>query len=239
MNNPNRLINEISPYLLQHAHNPVDWFPWGDEAFGKAEDEDKPVFLSIGYSTCHWCHVMEKESFEDDQVAAVLNKNFIAVKVDREERPDIDAVYMAVCQALTGSGGWPLTVIMTPDRKPFFAGTYFPKARRYNQVGLLELLGRVDEAWRKDRAKLLASSEQISGFFSSDREEAVSEYVSSSAVDKAERSFAERYDEQWGGFGQSPKFPSPHNLLFLLRCHLLGRGVKPLAMVQRTLGARY
>ncbi len=138
----NRLADEKSPYLLQHANNPVDWYPWSEEAFEKAKREDKPVFLSIGYSTCHWCHVMERESFEDPEVAGILNKNYVSVKVDREERPDVDHIYMAVCQALTGQGGWPLTVIMTPDKKPFFAGTYFPKEARWGRAGLMEILDR-------------------------------------------------------------------------------------------------
>ncbi|UUZ94558.1 thioredoxin domain-containing protein [Paenibacillus sp. P25] len=134
---PNRLAKEKSPYLLQHAYNPVDWFPWSDEAFEKAKRENKPIFLSIGYSTCHWCHVMERESFEDEEVASLLNQDFVSVKVDREERPDVDHLYMSVCQALTGQGGWPLTIVMTPEKKPFFAGTYFPKQRKYGRYGLM------------------------------------------------------------------------------------------------------
>ena len=157
----NRLINEKSPYLLQHAYNPVDWYPWGDEAFEKAKKEDKPIFLSIGYSTCHWCHVMERESFEDEEVAQVLNKNFVAVKVDREERPDIDTIYMAVCQTLTGHGGWPLTVFLTPDKKPFYAGTYFPKNSRHGMPGLLELLDAVHDAWVNKKDELISSGNQI------------------------------------------------------------------------------
>ena len=147
----NRLIHEKSPYLLQHAYNPVDWYPWGLEAFTKAESEDKPIFLSIGYSTCHWCHVMEKESFEDQTVAEILNTGFIAVKVDREERPDIDSNYMKVCQMMTGGGGWPLTIIMTPDRKPFYAGTYIPKESRYGRAGLIDLLKRISDIWNSER----------------------------------------------------------------------------------------
>ncbi len=164
MNNgkkPNRLINEKSPYLLQHAYNPVDWYPWGEEAFAKAREEDKPIFLSIGYSTCHWCHVMEHESFEDSTVAAMMNEVFISIKVDREERPDIDNIYMTVCQMLTGSGGWPLTIIMTPDKKPFFAGTYFPKEARFGRIGMIELINRIDDAWKNDRAKINESAENI------------------------------------------------------------------------------
>jgi hypothetical protein len=157
----NRLINEKSPYLLQHAHNPVDWYPWSEEAFNKAVNEDKPVFLSIGYSTCHWCHVMEKESFEDPEVAAQMNDTFISIKVDREERPDIDGVYISVCQMLTQSGGWPLTIIMTPDKKPFFAGTYFPKNDRYGRNGLVTLIPRIKELWDINRKEIIQSAEEI------------------------------------------------------------------------------
>ena len=154
----NRLIDESSPYLQQHATNPINWFPWGQEAFEKAAKEDKPIFLSIGYSTCHWCHVMEHESFSDEEVAQLLNKHFIAIKVDREERPDIDDVYMTVTQALTGSGGWPMTILMTPDKKPFYAGTYFPKHQRWGRPGLMELLPKIAEAWKNDRQKVLTTS---------------------------------------------------------------------------------
>lgn len=164
----NRLVREKSPYLLQHAHNPVDWYPWGEEAFTKAKEEDKPIFLSIGYSTCHWCHVMERESFEDEEVAKVLNDNFVAVKVDREERPDIDHIYMNVCQALNGSGGWPLTIIMTPDKNPFFAGTYFPKRARMGYPGVLEVLEKIIESWSTQRESLLDASEEILEHIKSD-----------------------------------------------------------------------
>ena len=157
----NRLIHEKSPYLLQHAHNPVDWYPWCDEAFQKAKAEDKPIFLSIGYSTCHWCHVMERESFEDKEVAEILNKHYISIKVDREERPDIDHIYMTVCQALTGHGGWPLTIFMTPDQKPFFAGTYFPKRGRQGMIGLMDLLDRIRKGWQSDRDTFADSASSI------------------------------------------------------------------------------
>ena len=158
---PNKLINEKSPYLLQHANNPVEWYPWGDEAFEKARSEDKPIFLSIGYSTCHWCHVMAHESFEDPYVAKLLNEGFVSIKVDREERPDIDKIYMMVCQLMTGSGGWPLTIIMTPDKKPFFAGTYFPKESRFGRIGMVDLVKRVENLWVNERKQLLESSEKI------------------------------------------------------------------------------
>ena len=157
----NRLINEKSPYLLDHAYNPVDWYPWGPEAFMKAASLDRPIFLSIGYSTCHWCHVMARESFSDPEVAALLNENFISVKVDREERPDLDHIYMAACRYLTGGGGWPLTVIMTPDRKPFFAGTFFPRTTRFGRTGMLELIPRIGDVWKNNRGKVLNAAERI------------------------------------------------------------------------------
>ena len=158
---PNKLISEKSPYLQQHAYNPVNWYPWCDEAFEKAKKEDKPIFLSVGYSTCHWCHVMEHESFEDDEVAKLMNDAFVSIKVDREERPDIDNVYMTVCQMTTGSGGWPLTIIMTPDKKPFFAGTYYPKFSRYGRIGMMELIPRIKDIWINKRDEVLESSNQI------------------------------------------------------------------------------
>ncbi|MGB4439520.1 MAG: thioredoxin domain-containing protein, partial [Sedimentibacter sp.] len=157
----NRLVNEKSPYLLQHAHNPVNWYPWGSEAFEKAKAEDKPIFLSIGYSTCHWCHVMEHESFEDNETAEILNKHFVSIKVDREERPDIDAVYMNVAQRINGSGGWPLTIIMTPEQKPYFAGTYLPKKSRYGMTGLMELLQIVATEWKNNKEELVNSGDKI------------------------------------------------------------------------------
>ena len=158
----NRLAQAASPYLRQHAGNPVDWYPWGEEAFRRAREEDKPIFLSIGYSTCHWCHVMARESFEDREIAALLNAHFVAVKVDREERPDIDSLYMAVCQAFTGSGGWPTTVFITADQRPFFAGTYFPKTSRYGTPGLKELLEIIADRWKNDRAELLRAADEAS-----------------------------------------------------------------------------
>ena len=212
----NRLQYEKSPYLLQHRDNPVDWYAWGEEAFAKAAAEDKPVFLSIGYSTCHWCHVMAHESFEDDAVAARLNADFVCVKVDREERPDVDAVYMAVCQALTGSGGWPLTIIMTPEQQPFFAGTYFPKYRRYGQSGLMGILEQVAQLWQRERGSLLQTSQEITaavmhGEINRSRE------PEAALLDKAYRIYQRQFDAVWGGFGAAPKFPAPHNLLFLMR----------------------
>ena len=157
----NHLQKETSPYLLQHAENPVNWYPWGEEAFDRARTEDKPVFLSIGYSTCHWCHVMARESFEDEEIAGLLNRHFIAIKVDKEERPDIDSIYMAVCQAFTGSGGWPTTIFMTPDQKPFFAGTYFPPSTRGRMIGFPELLGVIHQRWDSDREELLDQADDL------------------------------------------------------------------------------
>lgn len=235
----NHLINEKSPYLLQHAHNPVDWFPWGEEAFRKAKSEDKPVFLSIGYSTCHWCHVMAHESFEDEEVARVMNRDFIAVKVDREERPDIDAVYMSVCQALTGSGGWPLTIVMTPDQKPFYAGTYLPKSSRYSMPGLIDLLEGVAEKWRSNRESLLRSGNKIARAFSSGPEQEKNARPTKEIIADAYSHFSQSFDRVYGGFGRSPKFPTPHNLMFLLRYSVMEQDAGALAMVEKTLRQMY
>src|SRR3989304_10155218 len=161
MEKPNRLINEKSPYLLQHANNPVDWYPWGEEAFEKARKENKPIFLSIGYSTCHWCHVMERESFEDPEVANLMNEEFVSIKVDREERPDIDSIYMTVCQMMTGRGGWPLTIIMTPDKNPFFAATYIPKESRFERVGMLDLIPQIKRLWTTKQDELSDLADKI------------------------------------------------------------------------------
>jgi uncharacterized protein YyaL (SSP411 family) len=233
---PNRLINEKSPYLLQHAYNPVDWYPWCDEAFEKAKIEDKPIFLSIGYSTCHWCHVMEKESFEDEEVAKILNENFIPIKVDREERPDIDTVYMTICQAMTGHGGWPLTIIMTPDKKPFFAGTYIPKHSRYGRIGLIELLQKVVEIWKENKDKVISLAEQIT----SEIKEALEKVEKGNIIDEtiftlAYKELEENFDPEYGGFGEAPKFPTPHNLMFLLRYWKRTGNAKAIDMVEQTL----
>lgn len=214
----NRLAYEKSPYLLQHSENPVNWYPWCDEAFKKAKTYDKPVFLSIGYSTCHWCHVMERESFEDEGIAEILNNGFVSIKVDREERPDIDSVYMAVCQALSGSGGWPLTIIMTPDKKPFYAGTYLPKngSPGWGAVGLTELLNEVLRLWKEDRSGLVDAGDKISEFFES-REAVKTCEPSKRDIRKGAAELYHRFDRRWGGFGTAPKFPTPHNLLFLMQ----------------------
>lgn len=212
----NRLHSEKSPYLLQHGENPVDWYPWCEEAFQKAAEEDKPVFLSIGYSTCHWCHVMAHESFEDQEVAEILNREFISIKVDREERPDIDAVYMSVCQAVTGSGGWPLTIIMTPQQKPFFAGTYFPKKGAHGRMGLTELLERVAILWKENREELIQAGNEITSAINLSQAHSGQE-PDRKLVDRAFSQLARIFDVKWGGFGQAPKFPTPHNLMFLMR----------------------
>ncbi len=235
MNNPNKLINEKSPYLLQHAHNPVDWFPWSDEAFEKAKLEDKPIFLSIGYSTCHWCHVMEKESFEDQEVAKLMNDAFVSIKVDREERPDIDGIYMSVCQMITGGGGWPLTIVMTPDKKPFFTGTYFPKHNRFNRIGMTDLIPRLKEVWASKKEEVLKSADEIASSLNKQNFISDSTEIDESILDKAYDELSKRYDETNGGFGSAPKFPSPHNLLFLLRYWKRKDEPKALEMVEKTL----
>lgn len=212
----NHLQHEKSPYLLQHAENPVDWYPWGARAFEKAKQEDKPVFLSVGYSTCHWCHVMAHESFEDGRVAEFLNAHFISIKVDREERPDVDAVYMDFCQAMTGSGGWPLTILMTPEQRPFFAGTYLPRESRGGMIGLLDLLHTVAREWAHNRPALLAAGERVVQALDGRREPGPGE-PSARMLRQAVSLFGQSYDARWGGFGGAPKFPVPHNLLFLLR----------------------
>ncbi|HMA52960.1 MAG TPA: DUF255 domain-containing protein, partial [Acidobacteriota bacterium] len=216
----NRLASERSPYLLQHAHDPVDWYSWGEEAFDRARREDKPIFLSIGYSTCHWCHVMEQESFSDEETARLLNAEFVAIKVDREERPDLDQHYMTVCESLTGSGGWPLTIMMTPDRRPFFAGTYYPKERRWGRPGLLELLPAIGEAWRTKRPEILRSADEVSaaverGTIRLRRQRG--DRLTAATLDEAFRELAADFDRARGGFGGAPKFPIAHHLAFLLR----------------------
>lgn len=237
---PNRLINETSPYLLQHAYNPVYWYPWCDEAFEKARTEDKPVFLSIGYSTCHWCHVMEEESFEDRQVAEYLNSHFVSVKVDKEERPDIDEVYMTVCQALTGSGGWPTTILMTPAQKPFFAGTYLPKKRRYGHTGLMELLAVVKEKWTTERDALSESGDKITAALNqTEQQEFDGGTVDKYAVERAVKQLSQSFDKAYGGFGAPPKFPMPHQLMLLLRAHRLGASKDALHMCGHTLKQMY
>ncbi len=234
----NRLIHEKSPYLLQHAHNPVDWYPWGDEAFVKAGEEDKPVFLSIGYSTCHWCHVMERECFEDNEVAALLNKYFVCIKVDREERPDLDQIYMGACQVLTGRGGWPLTVFLTPDKKPFFAGTYFPKSSRFGITGMMELLPRLVSLWGEKRAQVIEAGEQLlqaTREQGQGRESVEDALPGTELLDRAYRCLGDDFDKSHGGFGGAPKFPQPHRLTFLLRYWKRTKEPEALKMVTVTL----
>jgi uncharacterized protein YyaL (SSP411 family) len=239
MKKPNRLINEKSPYLLQHAYNPVNWYPWGEEAFKKAENEGKPVFLSIGYSTCHWCHVMEKESFEDDEVAGLMNDFFVSIKVDREERPDIDGIYMLVCQMLTGNGGWPLTIVMTPDKKPFFAGTYFPKEDRFGRMGMLNLIPAIGNIWKNKREEIFKSVNEITSALNSTLIKKNGKEINEEILDKAFNYFSNNFDAENGGFGTSPKFPTPHNLLFLLRYWKRKNSTKALDMVEKTLTGMY
>ena len=239
-NKSNRLINEKSPYLIQHAYNPINWYPWGEEAFEDAKKEDKPIFLSIGYSTCHWCNVMAHESFEDENVAAILNKFFISIKLDREERPDVDSVYMTVCQALTGSGGWPLTIIMTPNQKPFFAGTYFPKTSTYGMPGLIEILESVATQWKNSKEKLINSSDNIlkelgKFFVSESNDTKLSEKNLKNGYNQLLKSF----DIKYGGFSPAPKFPTPHKLMFLLRYYKMYDETNALEMVETTLGSMY
>jgi len=215
----NRLADEQSPYLLQHANNPVDWYPWGEEAFKKAKELDRPIFLSIGYSTCHWCHVMEHESFEDDSVAKLLNDGFISIKVDREELPEIDHVYMTVCQAMTGGGGWPLTIVMTPAKEPFFAGTYFPKDKRGGRSGLFQILPMITDAWTSKRQDIMTSVGQVKNYLDQLNSKPAGNNFSTELINKAYDQFRNGFDEEYGGFFKAPKFPSPHNLIFLMRYH--------------------
>ncbi|MFC1802912.1 thioredoxin domain-containing protein [Thermoproteota archaeon] len=233
MPQPNRLIDEKSPYLLQHAYNPVNWYPWGEEAFTRAEEEDKPIFLSIGYSTCHWCHVMEHESFMNHRVAELMNDTFINIKVDREERPDIDSVYMKVCQMLTGGGGWPLTIIMTPKKKPFYAATYVPRESGFGRVGMLDLVPQINKYWIDQRGRLESISENV--VINLGLSKGGDEEIPINIFDKGFSLLNDLYDEEYGGFSSTPKFPTPHNLLFLLRYWKRTGKKKVLNMVERTL----
>jgi len=233
----NRLIHEKSPYLLQHAGNPVDWYPWVDEAFVRAARENKPVFLSIGYATCHWCHVMAHESFEDTSIATILNTHFISIKVDREERPDIDSVYMSVCQMITGKGGWPLTIFLTPEKKPFFAGTYLPKESRFGMTGLSDLLNHIIQVWQKNHNDILRSAEEITAALHQEQEPSHEDIPDSSLLTSGYEELLLKFDAEYGGFGGAPKFPTPHTLLFLLRFWKRTGNMRALAMVEKTLHA--
>ncbi len=231
----NRLAAEKSPYLRQHADNPVDWHPWDEEAFREAIVKDRPIFLSIGYSTCHWCHVMAEESFSDPEVAQLLNREYISIKVDREERPDIDAFYMSAAQALTGRGGWPLTAILTPEKKPFFVGTYFPKEAKYGQVGMMDLLPRLAELWQERREEVEKAGSELAALIASSERPRQIDGPLEALVDLGFHQFAEAFDTVNGGFGSAPKFPTAHNLTFLLRYHVGSGSRTALDMVERTL----
>ncbi|HEV8316144.1 MAG TPA: thioredoxin domain-containing protein [Vicinamibacterales bacterium] len=235
---PNRLASEQSPYLLQHKDNPVDWFPWGAEAFETSRREDKPIFLSIGYSTCHWCHVMEHESFESPEIADVLNRYFVAIKVDREERPDVDRVYMTFVQATTGSGGWPMSVWLTPSLEPFYGGTYFPPTSRWGRAGFAEVLAEIARVWREERGKVMQSAATIVSRLRDvgDRASSV-EVPGTSALDRSVRQLAASFDRRRGGFGDAPKFPRPSELLFLMREHARVGSEEPREMALVTLRA--
>jgi uncharacterized protein YyaL (SSP411 family) len=237
---PNHLSKEKSPYLLQHAANPVDWHPWSDAAFAEARRTNKPIFLSVGYATCHWCHVMEKESFEDPDAAAALNDAFVCIKVDREERPDIDAVYMSACQMIAGRGGWPLTIVMTPDKKPFFAATYLPKTSRFGRLGLVELCRQIKGLWRKEPHRVRTASDQIMEHLNRAfdfKSEGRTAGLDVKLLDQATAQLSQSFDPQYGGFEDAPKFPTPHRLIFLLRSHHRTGDPKILEMVSKTLTA--
>jgi uncharacterized protein len=233
----NRLIHEKSPYLLQHAQNPVDWYPWGNEAFSRAAKKNKPVFLSIGYATCHWCHVMAHESFEDAGIAALLNTHFVSIKVDREERPDIDSVYMSVCQMMTGKGGWPLTVFLTPEKKPFFTGTYFPKESRFGMTGLSDLLKRIVVSWQECQDDIVRSAEEIAAALHQEQVPSPEYKPDILHLTTGYEELLLHFDAEYGGFGRAPKFPTPHTLLFLLRFFKRTGNRRALAMVEKTLHA--
>jgi hypothetical protein len=237
---PNRLANETSPYLLQHADNPVDWYPWGEEALAKAKAEDKPIFLSIGYSACHWCHVMAHESFEDGEAAAILNEHFVSIKVDREERPDLDRIYMGAVQAMTGSGGWPMSVFLTPEGQPFYGGTYFPPMPRYGMPSFTQVLTAVADGWRNRRQELIVSGQRVVTALEQQRdirEDAKGEGVKSGTVESAFQNLLKGFDRVHGGWGEAPKFPQPMALEFLLRYHHVTGNSRALQMVSQTLEA--
>ncbi|WP_339213744.1 thioredoxin domain-containing protein [Ornithinibacillus sp. FSL M8-0202] len=233
--NPNFLINEKSPYLLQHAYNPVNWYPWGEKAFEKAKKENKPIFLSIGYSTCHWCHVMAHESFEDEEVAQMLNEHYISIKVDREERPDVDSIYMKVCQMMAGHGGWPLTIFMTPDKVPFSAGTYFPKESKYGRPGLLEALEQLHIKYTSDPEHISEVTESVKQALDSSTRAKSEHRLTKEAADLAYQQLGRGFDFNYGGFFEAPKFPQPQNLLFLLRYYHFTGKTAALKMVENSL----
>jgi len=233
----NRLIHESSPYLLKHATNPVDWYPWGEDAFSLAREKNKPILLSIGYLTCHWCNVMEEESFSDSQVATLINDVFVPIKVDREERPDIDQIYMKACHILSPSCGWPLTVFLTPAGKPFYVGTYIPKENKFGRLGLLELIPRVKQLWAEEHNSVMKSADSINAAIVSSTIQLPGDDMEAHQLDAAFQAFSNDFDLEYGGFGRSTKFPKPLNLIFLLRYwHRTGNS-HSLAMVEKTLAA--
>jgi hypothetical protein len=233
----NRLIDEKNPYLLQHANDPVNWYPWTEEAFEKAKSEDKPIFLSIGYSTCHWCHVMAKESFRNKSVAEMMNDTFVSIKVDREERPDIDSVYMDICQKMNGSGGWPLTIIMTPEKVPFIAATYIPRESGFGRKGMLEIIPWIEHLWKEEHNKIVEQTELIKTALSEKSESSNPEELTEEIIHRTYTYLANNFDNENGGFGTSPKFPSPHNISYLLRYWKRTGNPTALQMVERTLQA--
>ncbi len=235
---PNHLSGEVSPYLLQHASDPVDWYPWGETALRRAREEDKPIFLSIGYLSCHWCHVMARESFRDGEIAAILNESFIPVKVDREERPDLDSVYMEACRALTGGGGgWPMTLFLTPEGRPFYGGTYFPPRSRGGSVGLRELLEAVRDRWGEERERCAESAEKLTEALRRNAAELPPREGDDALIQGSLWQLLQAFDKEWGGFGREPKFPMPHLLLFLMQQYEKRGDTRLLAMAEKTLGA--
>ena len=233
---PNRLIDETSPYLLQHAHNPVDWYPWGPEALERAKVEDKPILLSVGYSACHWCHVMEKESFENRRIAELMNESFVSIKVDREERPDVDSIYMSAVQAMTGSGGWPMTVFLTPEGKPFYGGTYFPPEDRGGMPGFPRVLQSLADAYREKRSEVILTTDKLVQQMQQMASTAPSvDPLTTDVLHQSYRSIASEFDDKYGGVGMQPKFPQPMTYEFLLRHHLRFQNPRALEMVELTL----
>ncbi|MDH5727163.1 MAG: thioredoxin domain-containing protein, partial [Nitrospira sp.] len=234
--NPNRLIHETSPYLLQHAHNPVDWYPWSPEALQLAKDKNRPILLSIGYSACHWCHVMERESFENETIAELMNRWFICIKVDREERPDLDEIYMAATVAMNhGQGGWPMTVFLTPDQEPFFTGTYFPPEDRWGRPGFASVLKKIADYWETRPSEVQAQAKELTQQLQGARQIPSPISISESLLQEAVGQFQEEFDEAHGGFGTAPKFPPAMGLSFLLRSHRRSDDPRTLAMVTKTL----
>ncbi|SDQ23212.1 thioredoxin domain-containing protein [Virgibacillus salinus] len=233
----NRLANEKSPYLLQHAKNPVDWYPWSEEAFEKARKEDKPIFLSIGYSTCHWCHVLAHESFEDEEIAAYLNDHYVSIKVDREERPDIDSVYMTVCQMMTGQGGWPLSIFMTPEKVPFYAGTYFPRESKYGMPGIMEVFTQLYQKYKEDPDHIKEVTKSVTEALDKTVATKSETRLTLEITDQVYKQLGKRFDFTNGGFGSAPKFPTPQNLLYLLRYYYFTGKSAALKMAESTLQA--